>query len=173
MLKRLIATISLSGALAMGGNMLPNNELQLSLLAQAAQNKLIVLSNMHLKGEAKDKFGNLYDDYQKDLAKVRLEKLKLIREYAKSYKSMSDKQADKLLTEWLKVQKDELNLKEQYISKFRKILPASTVLRFFQIDNRMSLLREARVSSLIPLAIPESATSKPKVEAKAETKEKK
>jgi len=157
MMKKIVAGTLLSFSVAFAGSILPNNELQLGMLAQAAQNKLLVLTNMHLKGEAKDKFGDLYDEYQKDLMQVRLEKLKLIKSYAKSFKDMTDEKANTLLDQWLKLQKKELELKEKYIAKFKKILPASMVIRFYQIDNRMSLLREARVSTLIPLAIPEQA----------------
>jgi len=157
MIKKIVAGALLSFSVAFAGSILPNNELQLGMLAQAAQNKLLVLANMHLEGEAKEKFGNLYDEYQKDLMQARLEKLKLIESYAKSFKDMTDEKANTLLDQWLKLQKKELELKDNYIAKFKKILPASMVIRFYQIDNRMSLLREARVSALIPLAIPDQA----------------
>ncbi len=156
MIKKTILGISLAASLAFGGGqLLPNNELQLSLLAQAAQQKLVVLANMHLKGETKERFGNLYDAYQKDLMQVRLERLKLIEAYAKDYRSMSDEKASKLLDQWMGLQRKELELKEKYIARFKQVLPASLVIRFYQIDNRLSLLREAKVSALIPLAIPE------------------
>lgn len=157
MIKKIVAGTLLGFSLTFAGNLLPNNELQLGLLAQAAKKKLIVLANMHLNGDLKEKFGNLYDDYQKDLMQVRVDRLKLIRSYAKSYTDLTDEKADKLLTQWMELQKKELTLKDQYIAKFKKILPASMVIRFYQIDNRLSLLQEVEVSTLIPLAIPDQA----------------
>ncbi len=157
MIKKLIAGTALSLSVALAGSLLPNNELQLGLLAQAAQKKMIVLANMHLKGDVKEKFGNLYDDYQKDLMQVRLDRLKLIRSYAKSYTNLTDQKADELLKQWMDLQKKELALKEKYIAKFKKVLPPSMVIRFYQIDNRLTLLQEAKVSALIPLAIPDQA----------------
>ena len=157
MFKKMIAGTLISASVAFAGSILPNNELQLGLLAQAAQKKMIVLANMHLKKDQKEKFGNLYDEYQKAMMDVRLAKLKLIQAYAKSYKDMTDEKADKLLDQWMKVQKDEIALKEKYIAKFKKILPSSLVMRFYQIDNRINLLREAKTAALIPLAIPEQA----------------
>ena len=157
MIKKIMAGAILSLSVAFAGSILPNNELQLGLLAQAAQKKMVVLASMHLKGDLKEKFGTLYDEYQKDLMQVRLERLKLIESYAKSFADMTDEKADKLLKQWLDLQKKELALKEQYIAKFKKILPASMVIRFYQIDNRITLLQEAKVSALIPLAIPDQA----------------
>jgi hypothetical protein len=152
-----------------GGNLLPNNELQLGLLAQAAQKKLVVLANMRLQGDTKEKFGNLYDEYQKSMAQLRLKKLKVIEEYAKNYTKLDDAAAEKLLNDWIKIQKETIDLKEKYLSAFKKILPASLVLHFYQIENRLDLL-EARVTSMLPLAIPEEAGKKLKTVMEAAQK---
>jgi hypothetical protein len=155
MFKKMAMSLILAFGVANAGSILPNSELQLGLLAQSARAKMIVLANMHLKGEQKEKFGNLYDEYKKALVEIRLKRLNIIKDYAKSYKDMNDKNADKILTDWIKTQKDEIALKEQYVEKFKKILPSSMVLRFYQIENRLNLLREANIVSAIPLAIPD------------------
>jgi hypothetical protein len=160
MIKKALLGTVLGASLLSAGNILPNNELQLGLLAQAAQKKLIVISNMHLAGDMKEKFGNLYDEYQKSMTELRIKKLKVIEQYAKDYTKLDDKAADKLLSDWINIQKEALELKEKYISAFKKILPASLVLRFYQIENRLELLQEAKVTSRIPLAIPEEAGRK-------------
>ena len=160
MLKKPVLGTLVSLSVAFAGSLLPNNELQLGLLAQAAQKKLVVLANMHLQGDQKEKFGNLYDDYQKSLTQLRMKKLQLIRQYAKEYTQLDDKTADKLLDDWIRIQKETLDLKSKYLSAFKKILPPSLVLRFYQIENRLELLQEARVSAMIPLAIPEEAGKK-------------
>jgi len=160
MYRKFLTGMLLSLSIAAAGAILPNNELQLGLLAQAAEKKLIVLSNMHLQGDMKEKFGNLYDEYQKSMTGIRVKKLRLIEKYAKNYTQLDDKEADTLLKEWMKLQKEAIDLKEKYISAFKKILPASLVLRFYQIENRLELIQEARVSAMIPLAIPESTMKK-------------
>jgi hypothetical protein len=170
MLRKIALGTLVTASVAFGGNLLPNNELQLGLLAQAAQKKLVVLANMHLQGDTKEKFGNLYDEYQKSMAQLRLKKLKVIEEYAKNYTKLDDAAAEKLLDDWIKIQKDALDLKAKYISAFKKILPASLVLRFYQIENRLDLLQEARVSAMLPLAIPEEAGKKLKTVMEAAQK---
>jgi hypothetical protein len=162
MLKRVLASVILSVTISNAGSILPNDELQLGLLAQNARAKMIVLANMHLKGEQKNRFGDLYDEYQKELVKIRIKRVNIIRDYAKNYKDMNDKNADKILGEWLQAQKDEIAIKDKYIEKFKKILPSSLVLRFYQIENRLNIRREANIASILPLAIPDQATRKGK-----------
>jgi hypothetical protein len=171
MIKKFALGTLLGVSVAFAGSILPNNELQLGLLAQAAEKKLIVLSNMHLNGDMKQKFGNLYDEFQKSLTEIRVKKLQVIQAYAKDYTKLDDKAAAKLLDDWMKLQKEALDIKQKYISAFKKILPPSLVLRFYQIENRLELVQEAKVSAMIPLAIPEEAMKKMKAILEANQKE--
>ncbi len=133
---------------------MPNDPLELVLISKAAEKKAIVLASMQLDAATQEKFGNLYDEYQKKLMKQRIEELNVIADYAKHYGDLTDSRADKLITQWLTVEEAELALKKEYIEKFKKIMPASEVIRYFQIENRLQLMREMERSSLIPLAIP-------------------
>jgi hypothetical protein len=160
MLKKVLASVVLAVGFANAGAILPNDELQLGLLAQNARAKMIVLANMHLKGDQKKKFGDLYDEYQKELVKLRVKRVNIIKDYAKNFKDMNDKNADKILSEWMQTQKDELAIKEKYVEKFKKILPSSLVLRFYQIENRLNIRREANIASMLPLAIPDQNSKK-------------
>jgi len=136
---------------------LPNNELELIMVSKATQKKAVVLSNMKLTGEAKEAFGKLYDEYQLKLMKHRIEELQLISHYAKNFKDMTDANSDKLIMEWMAVEGEELALKKEYMKKFKNIMPSVDVIRYFQIENRLQLLREVQTSSKIPLAMPSSA----------------
>jgi len=135
---------------------LPNNELELVLISKAAQKKAIVLSNMKLKDDVKENFGILYDEYQLKLIEHRMDNIRLIANYAKNYQDMTNENADKLITEWLSVGDAQAILKKEYMAKFKKIMPSVDVIRYFQIENRMQLLREAQTASKIPLAMPSS-----------------
>jgi len=151
MLKKLIAGTILS---AMTLFALPNTEIELMLVTKAAQKKAIVFANMGLQGEMKEKFGNLYDEYQVKLMGHRIAELNLIKNYAQNFNNMTNKNSDKLITKWVTYEEAELVLKKDYIAKFKKIMPSADVIRYFQIENRIQLLREVQTSSLIPLAQP-------------------
>jgi len=151
MIKKVIAGTILS---AMTLFALPNDELKLAGISQAAQKKLVVLTNMKLKGDEKEKFGKLYDEYQEVLMIHRITELKLIGHYAKNFTNMTNEASDKLITEWLAVEKEELTLKKIYMDKFKGIMNTVEVIRYFQIENRLQLMGEIQKSKLIPLAIP-------------------
>lgn len=154
MIKKIIAGTLLS---AMTLFALPNNEIELLLVSKAVQKKAVVLSNMGLQGETKENFGKLYDEYQSKLMKHRIAELKLIRDYALAYNDMTDENANKVIVEWVTTEEAELVLKKDYVAKFKKVMPSAAVIRYFQIENRLQLLREAQTSGLIPLAQPAPA----------------
>jgi hypothetical protein len=157
MLKKIIMG-SLIGATALFA--LPNNPMELAMIAKAAEKKVIVLSNMGIQGDMREKFGKVYDEYQGKLMEHRISEMKIIGEYAKDYLNMNDANADKLLGEWTKGQEAEVALKKEYIEKFKKVMPAAAVIRYFQIENRLGLLRKLEISSKIPMAIPDMKISK-------------
>ena len=151
MIKKAIASLLISSVALLA---LPNDEVALQLMSQAAQKKAIVLSNMSLKEKDKEAFGKLYDEFQKKLMMHRLKSLKIIEYYAKNYEKLDDKKAKELLNDWAKYKKSELEIKESYIKKFEEIMPSALVIRFYQIENRLDTLRDAEIYSAIPLAIP-------------------
>ncbi len=151
MIKKIIAGTLIS---AMTLFALPNNELELVIVSKAAEKKAIVLSNMGLDGETKQNFGTLYDAYQKDLMIQRMAVLNLIGDYALHHKNMTNETSDLLMIEWLSLEAAEIQLKKEYMTKFKEVMPSADVIRYFQIENRLQLLREVQRSSLIPLAMP-------------------
>lgn len=151
MINKIIAGMLLS---AMTLFALPNNELELVLIGKAAEKKALILANMGLKGETKEKFGKLYDEYQMKLMKHRVAELGLIADYAVSYNNMTDENANQIITKWATGEDAELVLKKNYIAKFKKIMPSAEVIRYFQIENRLQLLNELQKANLIPLAQP-------------------
>jgi len=54
----------------------------------------------------------------------------------------------------LAVEETKLALKKEYMVKFKKVMPSSAVIRYFQIENRLQILRKAKAASQIPLAAP-------------------
>lgn len=151
MMKKIIAGTVIS---SMALFALPNNEIELVLMAKTAEKKAVVLSNMKLKGETKENFGKLYEEYQVKLMKHRMDEIALIANYAKTHTNMTNENSDKLITQWLTVEEAELALKKEYIAKFKKVMPSADVIRYFQIENRIQLLREAKTANKIPLATP-------------------
>lgn len=139
---------------------LPNSELDLVLISKAAEKKAVILSNMNLTAETKENFGKLYDEYQIKLMKQRMDRFEVIANYAENHKNMTNENSDKLITQWLTVEETEVALKKEYMAKFKKVIPSAAVIRYFQIENRLQILREAKVAGQIPLVSPTQTESK-------------
>jgi len=148
--KLLLSTIIGSGLLFA----LPNSEIELAMIAKAAQKKAVVLATMKLKGENKEKFGTLYDEYQQKLMKQSMNHARLIGTYIANYKQMTNETSDQLIIKWTELEEAELKLKKEYILKFRKFMPSAEVVRYFQIENRFKAIRRSKSFKMIPLATP-------------------
>ena len=114
--------------------------------------KIALFSNgMELTKAQGEKFWPVFNEYQEETGKLVDLKIKLYKEYAKSYEKMTDKKANKLLAEAMDIDKKTAKLKEKYIIKMKKILPAVEVVRFYQLDHRIKMLINLQISSVIPL----------------------
>jgi hypothetical protein len=78
-------------------------------------------------------------------------RLALIKDYGKSYDTMTDAQADDLLKRMTALDKSAASLREQWIPKFRKVLNGKQTALFFQLDRRIGLLIDLQIASEIPL----------------------
>ena len=67
-----------------------------------------------------------------------------------------DQARERLLDEFLAIQKEEIKIKTDWAPKFAKILPAKTVARFYQIENKLDILIRYELVDPIPLVAHES-----------------
>ena len=77
----------------------------------------------------------------------------LIARYAANYDNLTDPTADKLLDRLREgIEQARASLKAKYLPKFKKVLPAKKVARFYQVENKLDLLILAEMAEQIPLA---------------------
>src|SRR5262245_35993718 len=119
-----------------------------------AQRKAIVMKNLDLGKDEAAAFWPVYRDYRTAMAKVQDERVRIIADYAQSYRSMTDDKAKSLLEGYMRTDEDVLKVKRQYLSKFRKGLPEVKVARYYQIENKMDALVAADLTLQIPLMLP-------------------
>ena len=128
-----------------------NSDAQLTKEAVMANKKLLISANMDLSEEEKSAFWPVYDEYQKIIVKLNLRTIALIEVYAKSFDSMSDEKAGKLLDEFLSIEEDTLALKQKFIPKFEKVLPKRKVARYYQIEEKLKAIVNFELVNKIPL----------------------
>ena len=113
----------------------------------------IVAANLPLTTEQTTTFWPLYKEYRGEMQKVGDRMLKLITDYANSYNTtLTDEQAAALLKEFLALQGEMLKVKEKYAPRFGAILPAKSVLRFYQLENKLDAIVTMSIVKQVPLA---------------------
>jgi hypothetical protein len=129
-----------------------NEDIRLTRLLINNERQALVTRGMDLTPSEMQRFWPLYREYRLKTMQVGDRIVALITTYADSYQNMTDKVADKLLTEFVRVEQERARLKAQYLPKFKKVLPPKKVVRFYQIENKMGIAILAEVAQAVPLS---------------------
>ncbi len=116
-----------------------------------AERQAIVNRAMELTDSESTAFWPLYREYRTKMAEVTDKQVATIKEYAAAFNSMTDKEADRLMSNYMDYQKDKLNLERDYVKKFKKILPTRKVARYFQLEHKLDAIIEYDLAKSIPL----------------------
>jgi hypothetical protein len=118
-----------------------------------ADKKLIVAENMQLTESEAKGFWPVYDAYQKDLERINRRTAAMIKSYADAWntKSMDNIKADKLISDFLTLQRDEVRLMQSYVPKLQKVLPSAKIARYLQIENKIRAIMRYELADAIPL----------------------
>jgi hypothetical protein len=118
-----------------------------------ADKKLVVAANMDLTESEAKVFWPVYDAYQKDLGKINKRIATMVESYADTWnaKSMDNQKAKKLTSEMITLQADEVKLIQSYVPRLNKVLPATKVLRYLQIENKIRAIIKYEMAVQIPL----------------------
>jgi hypothetical protein len=111
----------------------------------------IITKVMQFTDEEANAFWPVYRGYEFELAKIGDAKIELIKDYAQNYETMTDEKAEELVTGVFKLEEKRTKLKKKYFKKFDRVLPSTTVAKFFQLENQILLLIDLQIASQLPL----------------------
>jgi hypothetical protein len=129
----------------------PANTNQLVMEKIRADKKLFVAENMQLSEAEAKVFWPVYENYQKDLAKIVARTVKLIEDYAKNYDTMTEGTAKKLIDDMIVLENDRLQQRKGYLPKFRQVLSQKKVARYYQLENKIHAVVSYELADVIPL----------------------
>ncbi len=129
----------------------PSDNMQILAEKIKADKRFLVAQNMQLTEAEANRFWPVYEQYQDELFILRVRSLNLIESYAKNYDSMTNEVAKKLLDEYLTIESLRQKVREAYLPKFRKVLPAMKVARYYQIENKINAIVNYELAKQIPL----------------------
>jgi len=114
------------------------------------QVKTTVENTMKLSPEEEKVFWPLYKDYTDELYDIYNKRMKVIQEFTNYFDKMTDKRADKIWTDFLRFQKELLDIQKEYYDKFKEILPVAKAVRYFQMENKIEMIVNAKIADIIP-----------------------
>jgi len=129
----------------------PADNMQVLLEKIKADKRLIVSENMELTETEAKAFWPVYDAYQNELFLIRTRMAKLIKDYADAYEKMTNAAAKNLMNESMAIEALGLKLRQAYLPKFRKVLPETKVVRYYQIENKLYALLLYELAGKIPM----------------------
>lgn len=129
----------------------PAENMQILIDKIKADKKLLVAENMQLTDKESKAFWPVYEKYQSELFLIRTRTLNLIKDYGASYEEMTDSKAKKLLDEYMTIETLRLKLGKTYLPLFRKVLPDTKVVRYYQIENKINAALYYELAESIPL----------------------
>jgi hypothetical protein len=117
---------------------------------QVGKNKVIA-DTMQFNDPESKVFWPVYRDYARDQAVIADERLSIITDYAQHIDKMDDAKAKDLSQKMMNVETKVINLRQEYWPRFEKVLGAKRAAKFFQVDNRLSLMIDVQLASEVPL----------------------
>ncbi|HTL59903.1 MAG TPA: hypothetical protein VL361_29800 [Candidatus Limnocylindrales bacterium] len=140
----------LAGA-ALATAQLPRDALEVLRSELKLDRKVLVAEQMKFTESESQAFWPIYDSYRAEVDKVTDHLVELILEFTENYPNISDRRATEMLKQHAKIESDLLSIKKKYIKKLGKVLPASKVFRFAQIDNRQDLATRMSLAVYVPV----------------------
>lgn len=111
----------------------------------------ILGKTMELDSTQAAAFWPIYKQYDTELAALGNERVAIIQDLAEHWDSLDDAKAKGLLERQVSFEEKRLALTKKYKDEMLKVLPAKTVARFLQVENRLSKLVDLTIASEIPL----------------------
>ena len=138
-----------------GGSQASNASLdqEIQMLRQdvRSRRKALTAANMDLTADEATKFWPIYDQYIQETIKITDSRVALIKDYATNYNNISDQQAQDYMKRAGEIQKQLVDLREDYVPKFEKVVSPKKTAQWYQIDRRIDLLMDLQLASAIPV----------------------
>ena len=130
---------------------LTDSDIQLLRSDVQADKNDIITHTMKFSDAESTAFWPLYRKFANAQQVIGDNRVQLIKDYAASYDHMTAMKATNLMQRWFRIEDQTLALRKTYWPKFVKALGAKRAAKFYQVDNRLSLMINVQLTDNIPL----------------------
>jgi hypothetical protein len=136
--------------LAQSTNLRDDTELLISQIQ--TDKRAVVLAAMQLTDAEVRAFTPVYDKYQADMKQQYEAGAEMLNKFAANYGSMTDDAAQDIMKDWFKLRDHRNGLMKKYAREMGRGLPATKVLQWVQIENKLNALLDVQAASVVPIA---------------------
>ncbi len=129
-----------------------NDALELVRSIYKTDRQAVVAEALQLTETESAAFWPLYKTYRAEMEAIGDSLVKLVLEYTDEYPNLTDKRAEAMLKEYSTLEQKLTAQRAYSMKRVAKVLPATKVLRWAQLENRMDLALRLQLASTIPLA---------------------
>ena len=154
MKKTLIACAALAALGAAEASYAQNttDDTQVLISQIQADKRAVVLSTLQLTDAQVAVFTPIYDDYQGKMKQLMTRGSDVVNKFAANYGSMTDDAAKDIMKDFFKVREDRNALVKDYAKKMERKLPATKVLQWVQVENKLNTLLDMQAAAIVPIA---------------------
>jgi len=144
-----IAVMSLVGASSVAAQ--TRSDIEVLRQELRTDRQAVIAKNMKMTEAQATAFWPVYREYQAEMTKLGDRYIKLLEGYGKNYDAMKDPAAESLIKEFLDLKQAKVKLQSDYVGKFKKVIPATVVARYYQIENKIDAIINLELAAGIPL----------------------
>ncbi len=111
----------------------------------------VMAKGLTLTSEQAAKFWPMFESFQKEQQSIIDDQLQSLVKYRDTYTKMSDADALAYANSLLARDQKIHDLRMKYLTKFQQVVPARIAARAIQLDRRLGLVGQIKVSSQVPL----------------------
>jgi hypothetical protein len=127
------------------------SEVELIQAAIGMTKKDAVKEYIQVSDAQKDTFWQLYDEYETQRKELGTQRIDLLIQYGKEYRSMTNEQADAWMKKVIELQGKTDKLIVTYFKKIKKATDPIIATQFYQIENYILSIVRMKVLNEIPL----------------------
>jgi hypothetical protein len=124
------------------------------------QKRHIIETNVPLTDAEAKAFWPVFDQYTAELVHINNDKYALIKDYAQSYDTMTDAQAQDWAGRMLRLDAEVAALRQKYWPNFLKVLPAKKAALYEQVERRTQMVIDVQLAAQFPLIQPKPVQPK-------------
>lgn len=116
-----------------------------------------IRSELHMTESQAAGFWPIYSEYRKEYIEIMDRYSDLITDYLRRYEDadLSEEYAGQLIETYFGIKRELLAVQEKFLPRFREVLPALQVARFYQLENKMNVEIDAQLALVVPLIEPD------------------